>query len=52
MPALLLSAVGRARRQARVAFAADHLVAVVLARKGFQTGLDDAAAEAEDEMEG
>ena len=52
MPALLLPAVGRARGQTGVAFAADHLVAVVLGREGFQAGLDDAAAQAEDEVEG
>ena len=52
VPALLLPAVGRPRRQPRVALAADHLVAVVLASESFQAGFDDAAAQAEDEVEG
>lgn len=52
MPALLLAAVGRSRRESRVAFPADHLVTVVFAGEGFETGLNDAAAEAEDEVEG
>ncbi len=35
-----------------IAFSADHLVAVILAGKSLQAGLDDTATEAEDEMEG
>merc|ERR1719198_2429975 len=49
--ALLLAAVHRAGVEARVALAADHLVAVVLARKHGEGGLDDSAAEAEHEVE-
>ncbi len=52
VPALLLPAVGRPRRQARVALPADHLVAVVLGGQRLERGLDDAAAEAEDQVEG
>ena len=48
---LLLAAVGGTRRQARVALPADHLVAVVLGRESLERGLDDAAAETEDEVE-
>src|SRR5271154_5270169 len=39
--ALLLPAVRRSRWQSCVALSADHLLAVVLAGKGFQRGLDD-----------
>ena len=35
-----------------IAFPANHLVAIILASKSLQTGLDDTATEAEDEMEG
>lgn len=35
-----------------VAFAANHFIAVILAREGFERGLDDTASEAEDEVEG
>merc|ERR1711972_527312 len=49
--ALLLAAVHRARVQTRVALAADHLVAVVLARKHCQGWLDDAAAKAQHEVQ-
>jgi len=52
VPALLLPAIGRPRRQARVALPADHLVAVVLGGQRLERGLDDAAAEAEDQVEG
>eukprot|EP01046_Picozoa_sp_COSAG06_P060081 COSAG06_NODE_12652_length_1347_cov_1.212340_2_plen_142_part_00 len=49
--ALLLAAVGRLRVQAGVALAADHLLTVVLAGKDHERRLDDAAAEAEDQVE-
>ncbi|KAF2101868.1 hypothetical protein NA57DRAFT_53813 [Rhizodiscina lignyota] len=49
--ALLLAAVGRSGRQARVALAADHLLAVVLAGKGLERGFDETATETEDEVE-
>ena len=49
--ALLLAAVDRAGVEARVALAADHLLAVVLAREDGQGGLDDAAAEAQHEVQ-
>uniref|UniRef100_A0A453IK05 Uncharacterized protein n=1 Tax=Aegilops tauschii subsp. strangulata TaxID=200361 RepID=A0A453IK05_AEGTS len=49
---LLLAAVDSPWVQARVAFAADHLLLVVLAGKSLQGWLDDASAEPEDEMEG
>ena len=39
-------------RTTYIAFPADHLVAVILASKSLQAGLDDTATEAEDEMEG
>ena len=52
MPALLLPAVRRPRRQARIAFPADHLLAVVLAGERLEGRLDDAAAQTEDEVEG
>ena len=35
-----------------VTFPANHLVAVVFGRQGLEGGLDDAAAETEDEVEG
>jgi hypothetical protein len=50
--ALLLPAVGGTRRQAGVALAADHLLAVVLGGQGLEGGLDDTTAQAEDEVEG
>lgn len=49
--ALLLAAIRRSGWQARVALAADHLVAVVLAGEGFERWFDEAAAETEDEVE-
>ena len=36
MPALLLPAIRSPRRQTSIAFPTDHLVAVVLASKGFE----------------
>jgi hypothetical protein len=51
MPALLLPAIRRPRRQPSVAFPADHLVAVVLAGEGFERGFDDTAAETEDKVQ-
>jgi len=39
-------------RETYVALAADHLVAVELAGEGLERGLNEATAEAEDEMEG
>ena len=48
---LLLAAVCGARRKARIAFAANLLVAIVFHRELTQRRLDDAAAEAEDEVE-
>ena len=51
MAALLLAAVDGARVEARVALAADHLLAVVLAREDREARLDDATAEAEHEVE-
>ena len=39
-------------RTTYIAFPAYHLVAVILASKSLQAGLDDTATEAEDEMEG
>ena len=51
MSALLLSAVGRTRRQTSVALSTDHLVAVVFAGQSFERGFDDAAAQTEHEME-
>jgi hypothetical protein len=52
MTAAPLPAVGGARGQTGVALAADLLVAVVLAGEHLQRRLDDAAAEAQDEVEG
>ena len=52
MSTLLLAAVGGSRRQAGVAFTADHLFAVVFGGESFERGLDDAASESEDEVEG
>ena len=51
MPALLLAAVGGSGRQAGVAFAADHLLAVVLGGQGLERRLDDTAAQTEDQMQ-
>jgi len=50
--AFLLAAVGRAGRQARVALAAHHLVAVELGGERLERGLDEATAKAEDQVEG
>jgi hypothetical protein len=44
-------AVDSPRWQARVALAADHLVAVVLGRERLKRRLDDATAETEDQVE-
>ena len=52
MSTLLLPAVRGSRRQTRIAFTADHLVAVIFGGQGFEGGFDDAASETEDEMEG
>ncbi len=52
MPTLFFATVGGSRWEPRVAFPADHLVAVVFAGEGFEAGLDDATAEAEDEVKG
>ena len=52
MSTLLLPAVGGARGETSVAFPADDLVAVVLGRQCFERWLDDAAAEAENQVEG
>lgn len=52
MSTFALPAVARSWWQARVAFSADGLVAVVLAGQGLERGLDDAAAQAEDEVQG
>merc|ERR1719316_448234 len=52
MTARLLAAVGRTFWQARVALAADHLVTVVRARQNDQGRLHDAAAEAQDQVQG
>jgi hypothetical protein len=49
--ARLLAAVLGARVHARVALAADHLVLVVLARKDLQRRLDDATAQAQDQVQ-
>lgn len=48
--ALALPAVGGSGREAGVALAADHLVAVELAGQGLERGLDDTTTEAEDEV--
>ena len=42
----------KAGRTTYIAFPADHLVAVILARKSLQAGFDDTATETEDEMKG
>ena len=52
MPALLLAAVRGSGWEARVALAADHLLAVVLAGQRLERGLDEAATQAEDEVQG
>jgi len=44
-------AVDSPRWQARVALAADHLIAVVLGSEGLERGLDDATAQTEDQVE-
>jgi hypothetical protein len=44
-------AVDSPRWQARVALAADHLIAVVLGGKGLERRLDDATTETEDQVE-
>ena len=51
MAASPLAAVGRTGRKAGVALAADLLVAVVFGREDLERGLDDAAAQREDEVE-
>ena len=48
---LLLTAVGRAKRQPGVALPAHLGVAVIRASEGGQSGLDDAAAEAEHQVQ-
>jgi len=50
--ALLLAAVGGARREAGVALAADHLVAVELGSQGLEGRLNDTTTETEDQVEG
>ena len=50
--ALLLAAVGGARRETGVALAADHLVAVELAGQGLERGLNDTTTETENQVEG
>jgi hypothetical protein len=50
--ALLLAAVGGARREASIALAADFLVAVVLTGKHSKRRLNHTTTEAEDEVEG
>ncbi|KAI8324696.1 hypothetical protein GQ54DRAFT_55794 [Martensiomyces pterosporus] len=50
--ALLLAAVGGARRKTSIALAADHLVAVVGGSEGLEGGLDDTTTQTEDEVEG
>ena len=45
-------AVDSPRWQARVALAADHLIAVVLRGEGLERGLDDATTETKDQVEG
>ena len=52
MTALLLAAVGGARREAGVALAADHLVAVELGSQGLEGRLNDTTTETEDQVEG
>ena len=52
MPARLLPAVGGPGVEPGVALAADHLVRVVLLGQQAEGGLDHAAAEAEDQVEG
>jgi len=50
--ALLLAAVGGARREAGIALAANHLVAVELGGQGLERGLNDTTAETEDQVKG
>merc|ERR1719188_1205957 len=50
--ALLLAAIHGASVQPGVALAADHLLAIVLARKHGQRGLDDTTAEAQHQVQG
>ena len=52
MPARLLPAVGGPGVEPGVALAADHLVRVVLLGQEAQGGLDHAAAQAQNQMEG
>jgi hypothetical protein len=49
--ALALSAVGRTGRETSVALAADHLVAVELGGESLERGLNETAAETEDQVE-
>jgi len=49
--ALLLAAVGRARVQAGVALATDHLVAVVLLRQHAQRRLNDTTAQTQHQVQ-
>jgi hypothetical protein len=51
VPTLLLPAIRSPRRQTRVAFPTDHLIAVVLAGEGFERGFDDTATETEDQVQ-
>ena len=52
VPTRPLAAVGGTGREARVALAADLLVAVVLGGKHLERGLDDTATETEDQVQG
>ena len=52
MSALLLAAVGGARRETGIALAANHLVAVELGSQGLEGGLNDTTTETEDQVEG
>ena len=52
MSTLLLPTVGGTGRQASVTLSTDHLLTVVLGSECFKGGLNDSAAETEDEMEG
>merc|ERR1719401_186757 len=52
MSALFLAAVDRTRREARVADAADHLVAVVLTSQHLESRLDDSTSQSENQVKG
>ena len=52
MSALLLAAVGGARRKTGIALAADHLVAVELGSQGLEGRLNDTTTEAKNQVEG